>query len=135
MSTSPVPVDTNVLVRLATGDSPAERAAAAEFLDAHTVLILPTVLLETEWVLRSLYGYSASQFLAFVDWLIRGAKAELSEAETVRAALSLHESGFDFSDAMHLAASQGRPFATFDKALVRRAKRQRVPVHAVSTAK
>lgn len=61
----PVPVDTNILVRLATGDSPAEHAAAEALVVAGPVLILPTVLLETEWVLRSMYGYSPTQFLAF----------------------------------------------------------------------
>lgn len=130
-----IPVDTNILVRLATGDSPAEHAAAVKFVEDHTVLILPTVLLETEWVLRSIYGYSASQFRVFVDWLISSAKAELSEPGTVHAALRLHESGFDFSDAMHLAASHGRPLATFDKALIRRARQRHVAVHSLISGK
>jgi predicted nucleic acid-binding protein len=129
---SAVPVDTNILVRLATGDSPIEHEAAVKFFESKSVLILPTVLLETEWVLRSLYGYSAGQFLAFAQWLIEGAKVELSDAGTVREALRLHGSGFDFADAMHLAASQGRPFATFDRALVKRARRRRVPIHAMT---
>lgn len=127
----PVPVDTNVLVRLATGDSPAEHAASETLLAAGPVLILPTVLLEAEWVLRSIYAYSPTQFLAFAEWLTANESIQLEQSETVREALRLHRLGFDFADALHLAAADGQPLATFDKALIRRAKRLDVPVRAL----
>ncbi len=46
-----IAVDTNLLVRLATNDVPAERGAVVALLDRHEALIPKTVLLETEWVL------------------------------------------------------------------------------------
>lgn len=128
----PVPIDTNVLVRLATGDSPAEQVAATEFIGVNPVLVLLTVLLETEWVLRSIYGYSPTQFLAFAQWLVENENVEMAESEIVKEALQLHDLGFDFADALHLAAAQGEPFATFDKALTRRAQRQNLPVKALA---
>lgn len=128
----PVPIDTNILVRLATGDSPVEHAAAVEFVSASAVLILPTVLLETEWVLRAIYGYSSTQFLTFVQWLMGNENVRMAEFETVKEALRLHEFGFDFADALHLAAAQGEPFATFDKALIRRARRRNIPIKTLT---
>lgn len=128
-----VPVDTNILVRLATGDSRSEHAAAAEFVAANAVLILPTVLLETEWVLRSLYGYSPIQFLGFTEWLMGSETVEVDGLEMVNTALELHAAGFDFADAMHLAGAQGKPFATFDKALIRRARRRKLTIRALRT--
>jgi predicted nucleic acid-binding protein len=127
----PVPVDTNVLVRLATGDSPAEHAAAEALLAAGPILILPTVLLEAEWVLRSIYAYSPTQYLAFAEWLSESQNVQLEQPDTIREALRLHGLGFDFADALHLAAADGQPLATFDKALIRRAKRQDIPVRAL----
>lgn len=129
----PVPVDTNVLVRLATGDSPAEHAAATKFVGANRVLVLPTVLLETEWVLRSIYGYSPTQFLAFAEWLVESENVKISDPEIIGEALQLHGLGFDFADALHLAAAQGEPLVTFDKDLTRKAQRRKLPVRALTT--
>lgn len=46
-------IDTNILVRLVARDEPEQLRIAAEIVEAGGVLVLPTVLLETEWVLRS----------------------------------------------------------------------------------
>ena len=50
-----IAVDTNVLVRLLTGDDPAQTQRAVELFAQESILIPKTVLLETEWVLR--YSY------------------------------------------------------------------------------
>lgn len=121
-------VDTNVLARLATGDSAAEHAAAEALIASKPVFVAVTVLLETEWVLRSRYGYSRQQFLGFVRWLLQEPNVEFGDREMVVGALDLHESGFDFADALHLIEADGRPFATFDRALVRRARARRIAV-------
>jgi predicted nucleic acid-binding protein len=126
----PVPVDTNILARLATGDVKTEHAAARK-LFAGPVLILATVLLELEWVLRSVYGYSPAQFLAFTQWLSASANVHFEHSETMHEALRLHELGFDYADALHLAAAKGQPLATFDKALLRRARKHGIAVRAL----
>jgi predicted nucleic-acid-binding protein len=45
-------VDTNVLVRLLTGDEPKQAAAARALFAAEPIWIAKTVFLETGWVLR-----------------------------------------------------------------------------------
>jgi predicted nucleic-acid-binding protein len=50
-------VDTNVLVRLLTWDDPQQGTAAKSLFAAGPIWIAKTVLLETGWVLRSLYGF------------------------------------------------------------------------------
>ena len=51
-----IAVDTNGLVRLLTGDDARQAAAARALFAAESIWIAKTVLLETGWVLRSLYG-------------------------------------------------------------------------------
>ncbi|MGH8278472.1 MAG: type II toxin-antitoxin system VapC family toxin [Gammaproteobacteria bacterium] len=126
-----IAVDTNVLVRLATGDSAVEHVAAETLVANNSVFVPTTVLLETEWVLRSRYGYSQAQFRAYVRWLIQERNVEFDNRELVLGAVELHELGFDLADAMHLIASAGRPFATFDLALIRRARSRRIPIRAM----
>jgi predicted nucleic-acid-binding protein len=119
----PVAVDTNVLVRLATGDNVEEHQAAIESLGARAWRVFPTVILETEWVLRSRYGYSPQQFADFVEWMDANGHITLAQAEIVRAAVGCHREGMDFADALHIAQTDGEPFLTLDKALQRKAGR------------
>lgn len=49
-----IAVDTNVLVRLPTGDHAQQATAARSLFAAEPIWIAKTVLLETGWVLRSL---------------------------------------------------------------------------------
>jgi len=53
-----IAVDTNVLVRFLVRDDRKQAARAAALLRSSSVWISKNVLLETEWVLRSLYGFS-----------------------------------------------------------------------------
>ena len=126
-------VDTNVLVRLLTGDDPKQEAAARSLFAAGPIWIAKTVLLETNWVLRSLYGFDEGSIrLAFTKLLgLKNVRAE--DESSVAAALALTVHGIEFADAMHLSS---RPpdavFVSFDKAFVRRARR--AGVSAISGA-
>jgi predicted nucleic acid-binding protein len=119
----PAAVDTNVLVRLATGDSAAEHQAAVDSLAARAWRVFPTVLLETEWVLRSIYQFSPAQFADFVEWMDASGRIALVQMDAVRTAATHHRAGMDFADALHLAQADGEPFLTFDKALRKKAAR------------
>jgi predicted nucleic-acid-binding protein len=55
-----IAVDPNIVVRLLTNDNPGQAATAKSLFAAGPVWIAGTVLLETGWVLRSLYGFEAS---------------------------------------------------------------------------
>lgn len=52
-------VDTNIVVRLLVADDPVQSQIAAGLFRQHPIFIALTVLLETEWVLRSSYRFSA----------------------------------------------------------------------------
>jgi len=53
-----VAVDTNILVRFLVRDDVKQAARAASLIRDDKIWISKTVLLETEWVLGSLYGFS-----------------------------------------------------------------------------
>jgi predicted nucleic-acid-binding protein len=117
-------VDTNVLVRLLTGDEPRQEAAARSLFASGPIWIAKTVLLETGWVLRSLYGFEASAIGdAFTKLL--GLKNVYAEDESsVAAALALTARGIELAHAMHLSSRPpGAAFVSFDKSLVQRARR------------
>src|ERR1041385_573755 len=50
-------IDTNVVVRYLTSDHPKQAARAEALVERQDVFVATTVLLETEWVLRSAYGF------------------------------------------------------------------------------
>ena len=47
--------DTNIIVRYLTGDHPQQSRKAKALIDSEHIFVCTTVLLETEWVLRSVY--------------------------------------------------------------------------------
>src|SRR4051794_35676510 len=57
-------VDTKVVVRLLTADDPAQAANAKSLFAAESIWISKTVLLETAWVLTSLYGFRTAEVSA-----------------------------------------------------------------------
>lgn len=124
-------LDTNIVVRLLTRDDPAQTETARRLLASNETFVADTVLLETEWVLRSIYGLAAN---AVVDALRRFVEVDgvnLENPARIAAAFDLAASGLDFADALHLANARGcDAFVTFDKALVRAARGGPVPVRA-----
>jgi predicted nucleic-acid-binding protein len=120
-------VDTNVVVRLLTGDDPKQAAAAKTLFASEPIWIAKTVLLETGWVLRSLYGFEESAIRdAFIKLL--GLKNVHTEDEpAVAAALALAVHGIELADALHLSSSPaGAVCVSFEQSFVRRAKRAAV---------
>ena len=120
---TPVAVDTNILVRLATGDHPGEHRAVLAALATRPWRVFTTVILETEWVLRSVYAYSPAQFAAFIDWLGTHSQIEFADVALIRDSLAHHRAGLDFADALHIAQAPGTPFLTLDRKLLRKAEK------------
>jgi len=115
-------VDTNVLVRLLTGDDPDQARIAASEMSSSPIYLATTVLLETEWVLRHAYGFSAPQINLALTRLISLDGATVQSESAVRSALRWHAQGMDFADALHLASSHGaEELISFDRRLVSRA--------------
>jgi predicted nucleic-acid-binding protein len=118
-------VDTNVLVRILTKDDANQAALAAGFMQRQDrVYVLKTVLLETEWVLRSSYGFDREAVVAGFHELLTASNLEMEDRNAVIQALGWVEQGMDFADALHLASvSSETEFATFDASLRRTAGR------------
>jgi len=115
-------VDTNVLVRLLTGDDPKQTEEARAILGSGPIWISKTVLLETAWVLRRLYALDDGSIRdAFVHFLGLD-NVEVEDERAVAGALVLSAQGLDFADALHLSSRPaGVKFMSFDRQLVRRA--------------
>jgi len=117
-------VDTNVLVRLLTGDDPTQADAAQALFAAGPVWIAKTVLLETSWVLRSLYKFGGDSVCAAFGKLLGLPNVEAEDEPAVAAALALTAHGIEFADALHLTSRPPEArFVSFDKAFVLRARR------------
>ena|SRR5438105_11323110 len=117
-------VDTDVVVRLLTGDDAPQEAAARSLFAAGPIWIAKTVLLETGWVLRRLYGFDETAIRnAFTNLLgLRNVHAE--DETSVAYALAIMAHGIEFADAMHLSSRPpGAVFVSFDKSFVSRARR------------
>lgn len=118
-------IDTNVVVRfLVADDKPqADRARAA--IEAGDIFIPATVLLESEWVLRSGYGLSPSRIAAALRGLAGLPGVTVESPASVATALDWMDGGMNFADALHLARSEGcTAFLSFDKGLAKSAADQ-----------
>jgi len=117
-----IAADTNVIVRLLTGDEPQQTAKARRLFDTETVFLPRTVLLESEWVLRRLYRLERTAIIRALDALISLPNVSCEDEPIVRQALAWSHAGLDLADALHLAASgTAERFATFDRTLVKAA--------------
>ena len=117
-----VAVDTNVLIRLITRDHKEQAARADRVFAEEQLWVAKTVLLETNWGLRSLYGFATRDVAHVLTKLAGLANVHVEDPLAVAQALLWVESGLDFADGLHVA-SRGRAerFATFDTRLVKRA--------------
>ena len=116
-------VDTNVLVRLLTGDDEAQTRIAKRVMASGDAFISSTVLLETEWVLRAAYRFAPAELNLALSALGGLPGVTLEAPSVLEQALDWHREGMDFADAIHLAsASPCELFVTFDRKLAKRAK-------------
>jgi predicted nucleic-acid-binding protein len=116
-------VDTNLIVRYLTGDHPKQSARAKALIDGQPVFAAVTVILETEWVLRSTYEYRPADVARALRGFAGLPTVTVEDGALVAAALDLAEKGMDFADALHLGRSAHcEGFATFDRKFVKAAK-------------
>lgn len=117
-------VDTNVVVRYLARDHARQTARADQLFGTERILILKTVLLETEWVLRYTYGYDRDLIAAGFRALGGLPQVLIEDEAAVAQALDWFAAGMDFADALHLSGSGAADrFATFDRRLANSAKR------------
>jgi predicted nucleic-acid-binding protein len=117
-------IDTNVIVRYLTGDHPEQSLQAKALIDRNDVFVCTTVLLETEWVLRSAYGYPQDQVAEALRAFAGLPRVSLDDSALAATALDWMAKGMDFADALHLAKAEGcTAFVSFDRRFVKAAKR------------
>lgn len=119
-----ITVDTNILVRIVTNDTPQQAKRAATLLAKEPVFIPKTVILEMEWVLRYAYKLEKPSILKAFQGILGLSNVAAEDAPNVSRALNWYESGLDFADALHLASSSDSgKFVTFDDKLCKKAKK------------
>lgn len=115
--------DTNVVVRFLMVDDPLQARRAKAVVEAGDVLLLLSVVLEVEWVLRTAYGVPRPALVNQIRTFASLPGIRVEDPERLALALDLAARGFDFADALHLAATPpGAAVVTFDRALVRAAQ-------------
>ncbi len=115
-------VDTNVVVRYLTGDHPTQASRAKAVIDTGEVFIGITVLLESEWVLRSVYGFSRRDVAAALQGLAGLPTVRVESPALAAEALNRAEHGMDFADALHLgSAVRCEALLTFDRGFINKA--------------
>lgn len=120
--TAVIAVDTNVIVRLLTGDEPQQTSQARRLFETVTIFLAKTVLLEAEWVLRRLYRLERLAVNQALEALLSLPNVQCEDEPLLRQALAWNRDGIDFADALHLASGRtAERFATFDPAMIKTA--------------
>ena len=118
-------MDTNVLVRWLTDDDEKQSVIVARLFELaiekdERLFVPATVILETEWVLRSRYRFDKPLVTAALDALLGVTELEFQTEPALEQALWLFKQAGapDFADCLHVAlvsqAGQG-PLLTFDE--------------------
>lgn len=119
-----IAIDTNMVVRFLTRDDKRQAARSHSIIDSNRIWISKTVQLETYWVLKSRYGFSAAQAVNGLKAISTHRNVYLEHSEGVNKALVLFDQGIDFADALHLVSASGASqFSTFDQKLVPRSQK------------
>lgn len=116
-----ITVDTNVLVRAAVADDPAQARVAAKVLaDAELIAVALPCLCEFVWVLLRVYHFQPSDAAAAIRALLATANVEVNRP-AVELGLSVLEAGGNFADGVIAYEGSwlgGTTFVSFDKKAV-----------------
>ncbi len=117
-----ITADTNLLVRLATGDDPAQMRAVVAALAHAEVVVIPTIVLcELAWVLGAGYRMAAADVAGYFRDLASRADVVVDRVALADGLAQL-EHGGDFADGAIASAGRalgGEVFVSFDRAAVR----------------
>ncbi|MGH7654333.1 MAG: PIN domain-containing protein [Gemmatimonadaceae bacterium] len=116
-------IDTNVVVRILVRDEPEQAAAADAYIGGGAWVSL-LVLMETTWVLRSVYDRTAAQIATGLELLLDHESIVVQDADLAARALAEFQKrpSIGFSDCLIVeqARKSGHvPIGTFDRALAR----------------
>ena len=114
-------VDTNVLVRLVTGDDERQVKSAESFVEKG-VWVSHLVLAEMTWVLRATYDFDHAEIATAIDMLLNNGNVAMQDLDVVVNALDHYRSkpriGFSDCLILEIAKKAGHlPLGTFDRDL------------------
>ena len=120
-----IALDTNALVRVLVEDDKEQAQAVRKTINfaeknSIQILILSEVLLETVWVLESVYGSSRDEIFQFLETLIYTPTFTLSDYESIRRAIHQYKKEGDFADLLIVNKAieqQAKKLFSFDKGL------------------
>lgn len=116
-----IAVDTNVLVRAVVRDDPAQAEAADKVLKrASLIAVAIPCLCDFVWVLRQVYGFSATETGSAVKALLNTGSVMMNRP-AVEAGLDFLEAGGDFADGAIAYEGKwlgGETFVSFDRKAV-----------------
>ena len=123
-----IALDTNVLVRYIAQDDVRQSAAASRLIErslgaANRGFISLVALLETVWVMESVYGADAATVAAILTDLLDTASLEVQDASVVADAVERYaDGGVDLHDCLivSLAAQRKARVMTFDAKAAKR---------------
>jgi predicted nucleic-acid-binding protein len=126
-------IDTNLLVRVVTRDSPKTADAIVAYLEGGDSFFVPiTVTFELESVLRCVYQWKRPQVANALNTLLSTATLVFENESEIEAALdTMTTTRAGFPDALHLLLAQllgHTPFVTIDKAASRLPGAERLTV-------
>lgn len=129
-------VDTNIFARYYLGDDPAQSRIAAKLLESGGLFAPKTVMLELEWVLRSVAEQPAGKVPDCLEHLVAPPGITVEEDEQAETAIELCRQGIDFADTLHLCASSAcAELLTFDdRGVARRAQKLRLKTRVTRPA-
>ncbi len=117
-------IDTDVVVSYLTGDHPIQSTRARDLLEREDIFVPATVLLESEWVLRSVYDFAPVRIAAALRAFCGLPRVAVESPGQTARALDLMQAGMDFADALHLTrAATCEAFISFDRRLAAAARR------------
>lgn len=120
-----IALDTNALVRLLVEDDKKQAEAVQKTVvfaekNALQVLIIPEVLIETVWVLESIYRCTRDDILDFLKMLVSTTTFTVVDSTVIRAAIRQYKKGGDFADLLIVGQAKKHRaayFFSFDKKL------------------
>ena len=125
-----IALDTNIVLRALIDDEDEDQSATAAALVARQHCFVPlTVVLEVEWIMRGVMQLPRAVVAEGIALLVSVENIVVEKVDAVEAALEWFLGGMDFPDALHVAtAVHCERFATFDKAMIRSARRIGLPL-------
>lgn len=123
-----IALDTNAIIRVLTEDDEAQAKKVQHVItnaeeNGRRILILSEVVIETVWVLESVYHCNSQEISMLIDNLLAAPTFYLPDSTVIRKAIKLFKKGGDFADMLIVGqakAFQAEKLFSFDRKLQNR---------------